>query len=1096
MSRKKSFVCYHTLPADALCLNRPETDLEAFFGRLHVPLGVEELLLGEGAPRACRRDSLTKLLRADDAPPGVLLLGPSGSGKTVAAVKAFRDLQQEADQCGANVLPVWLNAPDLLGVERSWGRFLNCVTAAVSCPAQSFRPTANCVEDWLEYCPHRLVFFADLTGLSETTDGISALAAARDKFQDWGSRDWGSRHTLVLVARDLVLVVRDRGDLSAVFPSYHLCRVCRPNDEERAKFGVLPEEWQEVAEFLDPDWHTPLVFSYLAELAREKGGVGRLTSVTDLYEKITRHQFEIETQIRPRPRAGGLYDQYDSLIPSLIGLMAVLALRLLRERLPNPARRDLLSPFLDTKGWAADLCTLGLNLPSELKSLLPLFPKKNGYQPVDGEYVRRLGLFAATDDHPNYKFVQDSLLDYFAGAVGLYTVFEASPDKGLCWAVTAVRTHPDLWGPALQYLAGRLHRGDFLDLLAGALFDRPPDLPPGGARTDEVSAQLARHVLRGRPWREKDLTRVWQPDENENLRAIQITFQRSSLLVKKWPEVIRSICREQVEPSPRLAEWLEKTTTGLARLERVRAGSPVDAARVLPALTAPLHTGRVVRVLASKGWVYALSAEGRLRAWSPEPGYSAEFPSADNPVAAFDTLPGGGVVVGCRDGAVWLWPPYPPWQPTRLYSHPSPVTAVETWADRKGTVLVGHQNGFVFRVSSIQSPPTKIALCGDHRVPVRRLTRLSDRFDQYAFATSDGTGVKVHDAARPAKDRERVAVHGMGVPLTALLAFPPGGVLIGWKNGRVTRSALDETPEEELSFPAGEQALGPVVGLAVSPKGAWASDLAGRVVPLTGVSTKDITQATATGRLAWRGEELLIGDQSGWLRIVTPEAAVTSSPDRADQAILAVAGRAGTEPGCVHLTSVGRDGRLRFDDVGRDGVTFGPRFHLCAPVAEVRHNPDGSISVRVAGTEPGNGDRYPNLADDNTPVTRGLWLTWAGGHLCGADYKLMPRAGGSQPHRIVARHVGDVCTTAGELSEDQPLATGGSDQVVAVWGHNVPDCNTTAEAAYFAPASVSAVAWAGAEYLCVGLATGESLVLRYTPPAQGASRGDAPPGRN
>ena len=289
---------------------------------------------------------------------------------------------------------------------------------------------------------------------------------------------------------------------------------------------------------------------------------------------------------------------------------------------------------------------------------------------------------------------------------------------------------------------------------------------------------------------------MWEDDEKRRLEALQSDFERHSLLLMMWPEVLPSVCRERLstsagsvrrtdEPSdcPRsepeqLGAWLEEATKGHPRLDRVRCDLPnADDGPIRSML---LPAGQVVRVLASAEWVYALSANGRLLAWKPEPGYSGEFPKRDSPVVAIDSLPGGGIVVGRRDGTVWLWPPSRPWKPVRLYTHPAAVTALDALVDANGAVLVGHEDGFGSSAAlfDLLRPSAIITLCGDHRIPIRRLTRHSPA-GMAGMCSRPPTGQvwssPTHPLARSPSARR-------GVPLTAVLPLSTGGVLLGWKN--------------------------------------------------------------------------------------------------------------------------------------------------------------------------------------------------------------------------------------------------------------------------------------------------------------------------
>ena len=150
---------------------------------------------------------------------------------------------------------------------------------------------------------------------------------------------------------------------------------------------------------------------------------------------------------------------------------------------------------------------------------------------------------------------------------------------------------------------------------------------------------------------------------------------------------------------------------------------------------------------------------------------------------------------------------------------------------------------------------------------------------------------------------------------------------------------------------------GPVVGLAVSGLGVWASDPTGQVVRLAALSPHT-GAPLSTGRLAWWNKQLLIGDRGGWVHIAPTESRrTTRCIDSVDRAVLAVIDRTDPNSGRAQVAAVNRDGRLRFDEVGPEGVTETSRYRLPDPIAEACPNPDGSVNVWVAGPIP-NGRRF------------------------------------------------------------------------------------------------------------------------------------------
>ena len=148
-------------------------------------------------------------------------------------------------------------------------------------------------------------------------------------------------------------------------------------------------------------------------------------------------------------------------------------------------------------------------------------PTRTGYLPEDGDYVRSLSLFGSTDQPPNCRFVPDSLLDYFVGAIALFRLTSKHSDgAGIDWVAVVAREDPEFWGPALPFLAGRLDRAVFLRLLSRLLFPGPFTVwweqrkqQEQACRCEQYREQrnrvdMASSLLRGRPWRD----RKWATD--------------------------------------------------------------------------------------------------------------------------------------------------------------------------------------------------------------------------------------------------------------------------------------------------------------------------------------------------------------------------------------------------------------------------------------------------------------------------------------------------------------------------------------------------------------------------------------------------------
>ena len=223
---------------------------------LYVPLGVEELVAVEGAATPRWWPSLTDLLRAADGASIVLLAGTGGSGKTVEAVRAFRELERDVDCPDAKIIPVWLSKTDTKTSTKKLNDFLNWVAAAAQLP-QGRSP--EWVYDLLRYFPRRLAFFADLT-VDPGSQMREALSAATEEF---GHEKFGHLG-FVLIARE-----HDSFRLPA-WRTRCLCRVRPPDDKEREnRFHVRSEVWNQVETYLDDIWRTPLVYSFLAQLAQE-----------------------------------------------------------------------------------------------------------------------------------------------------------------------------------------------------------------------------------------------------------------------------------------------------------------------------------------------------------------------------------------------------------------------------------------------------------------------------------------------------------------------------------------------------------------------------------------------------------------------------------------------------------------------------------------------------------------------------------------------------------------------------------------------------------------------------------------------------------